>query len=115
MKQACENCAKRSAPGVETESLQIVTDDKGKRFSADIGEVSSKGINGHKYFLIVDNGGEWTRVFPLKSSPGRQIAYAVGRAFVGMNVKTLRTDNARNLKSQDVEKLLKELEIEHIF
>lgn len=32
-----------------------------------------------------------------------------------MNVKTLRTDNASNLKSQDVEKVLKELEIEHIF
>lgn len=32
-----------------------------------------------------------------------------------MNVKTLRTDDASNLKSQDVEKVLKEFEIEQIF
>lgn len=49
MKQACKNCAKRSA--LKTELLQIVTDDKGKHFSADTGEVSSKLINGHKCFF----------------------------------------------------------------
>lgn len=58
MKQACENCAKRSARGVKTEWLKIVTDDKGKHFSADIGERT----NGQKYFLIiVDNGQEYFR------------------------------------------------------
>lgn len=67
------------------------------------------------FLIIVDNGGGWTRVFPLKSSSGRQIAYAIGRAFVGINVEMLRTDNASNLKSQYVEKVLKELDIEHIF
>ncbi|KAL2078628.1 hypothetical protein ACEWY4_026313 [Coilia grayii] len=70
--------------------------------SIDVGQ-PVKGVKGHTNFLIaVCNNTGKAKIYPVKSLTGPQIVRAL-ESIVPMETKTMRSDNAPNLKGRDVQ------------
>ncbi|CAL8342785.1 unnamed protein product [Arctogadus glacialis] len=70
-----------------------------------------------KCFLVVlDNGGQDARVYPLTAANGRQVAFKFSDYFAGRGgAKTLRMDNATHFKNNYVADLLEGAGIQAIW
>uniref|UniRef100_A0A1A8URZ9 ribonuclease H n=1 Tax=Nothobranchius furzeri TaxID=105023 RepID=A0A1A8URZ9_NOTFU len=117
VKATCESCkVKGGAQPVIYDHLPIMCDVPGVHFSTDVGECASRGVNGHKFFLVIkDNGpGDQSKIIPLKRVTGNTVSMALS-LHLPLTCESLRSDGGPEFKNDKVSCLLESRGIRHIF